>query len=76
MISEEGALIGKAAAERLVQLNCRVIEPGPTDVEFARIEHEYGFIFADDHRAFLAASLPVHQPRDDEPGVSHVWERP
>lgn len=32
--------------------------PGLTDAEFARIEDEFGFHFADDHRAFLAAGLP------------------
>ena len=76
MISAEGVLLGNAAAERLVQLNCCVIESGLTDAEFARIEREYGFVFADDHRAFLAVGLPVHEPRDDEPGVSYAWERP
>jgi hypothetical protein len=43
---------------------------------FARIEHEYGFEFADDHRAFLAAGLPVHEPREEEPGTTYAWERP
>jgi hypothetical protein len=53
-----------------------VIEAGLTEAEFARIEHEYGFEFADDHRAFLAAGLPVHEPREEEPGTSYAWERP
>ncbi|NYJ33968.1 hypothetical protein [Nocardiopsis aegyptia] len=47
-----------------------------TDTEFTRIEHEYGFEFADDHRAFLAAGLPVHEPREEEPGTSYAWARP
>ncbi|MGW0589813.1 hypothetical protein [Streptosporangium sp. NPDC002607] len=76
MISDEGALLGRQAAERLAQLDCCVIEPGLTNAEFARIEHEYGFAFADDHRAFLAAGLPVCEPREDEPGTSYAWERP
>jgi hypothetical protein len=32
--------------------------PGLTDAEFVRIEDEFGFHFADDHRAFLAVGLP------------------
>jgi hypothetical protein len=47
-----------------------------TDAEFARIEGEYGFEFADDHRAFLAEGLPLNTPLVAEPGVSHAWERP
>jgi len=34
------------------------VAPGLSDAEFARIEDEFGFHFADDHRAFLAAGLP------------------
>jgi hypothetical protein len=34
------------------------LSPGLTDAEFARIEDEFAFRFADDHRAFLAAGLP------------------
>jgi hypothetical protein len=34
------------------------LSPGLSDAEFARIEDEFGFRFADDHRAFLAAGLP------------------
>lgn len=53
-----------------------MIEAGLTEAEFTRIEHEYGFEFAGDHRAFLAAGLPVHEPREEEPGTSYAWERP
>ena len=35
------------------------IEPGLSDDEFARVEQALGFEFADDHRAFLRAGLPV-----------------
>ena len=51
--------VGSEAAARLAGLGTVAIEPGLTDDEFARIEHEFGFEFADDHRAFLAAGLPV-----------------
>ena len=33
--------------------------PGLTADELARIEEEFGFEFADDHRAFLGLALPV-----------------
>jgi hypothetical protein len=35
------------------------LTPGLSDTEFARIEDEFGFRFADDHRALLAAGLPT-----------------
>ena len=33
--------------------------PGLTEAEIAGVEHEFGFSFADDHRAFLAERLPT-----------------
>jgi hypothetical protein len=39
-----------------------------------RAEHE--FEFADDHRAFLAAGLPVNTPHMSEAGVFHTWDQP
>ncbi len=68
--------MGVVAARRLVELGCCEIAPGLTDAEFARIESEYGFEFADDHRAFLAAGVPVNSPFEPEPGVSYAWEQP
>ncbi|MCS7483326.1 hypothetical protein ACFFQW_37070 [Umezawaea endophytica] len=68
--------LGVVAARRLAELGCCVIAPGLTDAEFARIEGEHGFEFADDHRAFLAAGLPVNSPLEPEPGVSYAWEKP
>jgi hypothetical protein len=53
-----GAELGVEAARRLASVRRCTIAPGLLDVEFARVEHEYGFEFADDHRAFLAAGLP------------------
>ena len=35
-----------------------------TDAEIACIEQDYGFEFANDHRAFLAAGLPLNRPPD------------
>jgi hypothetical protein len=64
------------AARRLAELGCCEIAPGLTDAEFAGIEAEYGFEFADDHRSFLAAGLPVNSPFEPEPGVSYAWEKP
>ena len=44
-----GVRLGIDAAHRLAQLGCYEIEPGPTDAEFARIKHELGVTFADNH---------------------------
>lgn len=68
----EGFQLGARAAHRLAGLDCCVIESGLTEAEFARIEDRYGFEFADDHRAFLAAGLPVSQPREE----GQTWDDP
>lgn len=53
------------------------IDPGLTDAEFSRVEKEFGFHFADDHRAFLAAGLPVNtRPEPREPGVIYTHPEP
>ncbi|MFF3455263.1 hypothetical protein ACFYXH_13185 [Streptomyces sp. NPDC002730] len=72
MINSEGARLGAEAARRLAEADCCEIEPGLSDDEFHRIETTYGFRFADDHRAFLAAGLPVSQPPDE----AATWEKP
>jgi hypothetical protein len=74
--NEEPARLGTDAANQLAQLDCCEIAPGLTDAEFARIEAEFEFEFADDHRAFLAAGLPVNTPFKPEPGVYYTWEQP
>lgn len=53
------ARIGSDAAACLVAGGAVTLEDGLTDDEFARVEELFGFAFADDHRAFLAAGLPV-----------------
>ncbi|MET9224815.1 hypothetical protein [Lentzea sp. NPDC003310] len=73
---KSGGELGIAAARRLAELNCCEIAPGLTDAEFAAIEAEHGFEFADDHRAFLAAGLPVNTPFEPEEGVIHTWTQP
>jgi hypothetical protein len=60
VISGEGARLGEEAARRLVRTGRHEIGPGLTGAELTRIERDYGFEFADDHRAFLAAGLPVN----------------
>ncbi|GAB2753220.1 hypothetical protein [Streptomyces bullii] len=70
--AREQASLGAAAARRLTETGRYEFEPGLTDVEFARIEREFGFEFADDHRAFLAAGLPVNVPPED----GQTWDRP
>jgi hypothetical protein len=47
------------AAELLAASGRFRLGSGLTDGEFAGIEHEFGFTFAGDHRAFLAAGVPV-----------------
>jgi len=51
--------VGAAAADLLASYGRFSVRPGLTDHEFAVVEKEFGFSFADDHRAFLAAGLPV-----------------
>lgn len=72
VISNDGARLGAEAARRLAGTGLYEYEPGLTDAEFARVEREYGFEFADDHRAFLAAGLPVNVP----PEEGQAWARP
>ncbi|MDX3656690.1 hypothetical protein PV646_05165 [Streptomyces sp. ID05-26A] len=76
MTTGGGLSLGAAAARRLAELDCCDIAPGLTDAELARIEAEHGFEFADDHRAFLQAGLPVNTPYMSEAGVFHTWEQP
>ncbi|MDX3225556.1 hypothetical protein [Streptomyces sp. ME19-01-6] len=64
--------LGAEAAHLLAAAGCCEIEPGLSDVELRRIEEAYGFEFADDHRAFLAAGLPVSEP----PEEGATWENP
>jgi hypothetical protein len=59
MVGVGGAQLGTVAAARLAARGTVVIERGMSDDEFARVETDFGFEFADDHRAFLAAGLPV-----------------
>jgi hypothetical protein len=78
VIADEGTALGTEAARRLAELNQGgwTIEPGLTPAEFDRVESEFGFHFAADHRAFLAAGLPVTVPRPDPPGVISTWREP
>lgn len=52
------------SARRLQRQLPAEITPGLTDSEFDTIESRYNFRFADDHRTFLAAGLPVDEPGD------------
>jgi hypothetical protein len=78
VVMSAGEGLGAAAAARLARFDgreCR-IDPGLTDAEFARVEAEFGFEFADDHRAFLAAGLPLSIPYSDPPGVIRTYSAP
>lgn len=56
---DDGAAIGVEASRRLAALGPVTMAPGLTDDELERVEDEFGFEFADDHRSFLSAGLPV-----------------
>ncbi|MEV6517294.1 hypothetical protein ACFXA2_30530 [Micromonospora chalcea] len=60
----------------MAQLNLVDIQPGLTDAEFAGIERRFGFEFADDHRTFLAAGLPVWTPGHDDHSDRASWGWP
>jgi hypothetical protein len=47
------------AAELLAGSGRFPVTAGLTDDELTAVEHEFGFTFAPDHRAFLAAGLPT-----------------
>lgn len=72
MISNEGARLGEEAARRLARSGQYEIGPGLTDEEFARIERDHDLEFGDDHRAFLAAGLPLNGP----PEKGQAWRKP
>ncbi|MGW8760928.1 hypothetical protein ACWGN5_00345 [Streptomyces sp. NPDC055815] len=72
MIDADGAWLGAEAARRLAGADCCEIAPGLTEEEFGRIEATYGFEFSPEHRAFLAAGLPVVSP----PEEGETWEQP
>ncbi|WP_137235473.1 hypothetical protein [Streptomyces sp. BPSDS2] len=70
MTGDEGMRAGARAARRLAELGVCELGPGLSEAEFGRIEAEYGIVFADDHRGFLAAGLPVGRagrPEEDAP---------
>jgi hypothetical protein len=60
VVSSEAVRLGEEAARRLARAGQHETGPGLTDAEFTRIEQDYGFEFADDHRAFLTAGLPLN----------------
>ncbi|GAA1030355.1 hypothetical protein GCM10009557_22000 [Virgisporangium ochraceum] len=69
--------LGREAVRRLLSRSVCAIDPGLTDAELHRVEEEFGIRFADDHRAFLSAGLPVNTwPRRREPGVIHTHPEP
>lgn len=59
MVDSFGVKLGAKAARLLARLGRTMIGPGLTEQELAGIETRFGFAFADDHRAFLAAGLPT-----------------
>lgn len=76
VIETDGTRLGAQAARDLAACGQVEIGPGMTERELRRVEQEYGFEFADDHRAFLAAGLPVNTPVPEQEGVIHTYARP
>jgi hypothetical protein len=58
-VTDDPAALGAAAARLLADAGRFPIRPGLTGPELDAVETEFGFPFADDHRAFLAAGLPT-----------------
>jgi hypothetical protein len=56
----------------LAEADCCEIAPGLTEEEFSRIEATYELEFSPEHRAFLAAGLPVASP----PEEGATWQQP
>ncbi|MFH9606178.1 hypothetical protein [Streptomyces sp. NPDC017448] len=73
MIDFDGARLGAEAARRLVEADCCEIAPGLTEEEFSRIEATYEFEFSPEHRAFLAAGLPVASPPEEGATWQQAW---
>jgi hypothetical protein len=76
VINSDGVRLGEQAARDLARTGCCEIGPGLTEAEFARIEREYGFEFADDHRAFLEMGLPLNGPLPQTEGVIYTHAKP
>ncbi|MFG2894976.1 hypothetical protein [Streptomyces sp. NPDC048248] len=72
VIDNDGVRLGIQAAHRLALADCCEIEPGLSEAEFRRIEAAFGIEFSADHRAFLAAGLPVAEP----PEEGATWDQP
>jgi len=77
VIDSEGAFLGREAARRLAERRLVEIEPGLTAADLDHVERRFGFEFADDHRAFLAAGLPVGRGWPDwrDGGVEQLRDR-
>lgn len=72
-MSDEGQQIGAEAARRLARVGRIRLGPGLTDAEVDRVEREFGFAFAADHRAFLQAGLPLDDPDLVVPAEDSLW---
>lgn len=60
-----GTRIGVEASRRLATLGMATMTPGLTEDELARVENEFDFEFADDHRSFLSSAVPVGESWPD-----------
>ena len=76
MTLSAAARLGLEAARNLAATGQCTLGPGLTDAELTRVEKEYGFEFADDHRAFLAAGLPLNIELPRQEGVIYTHAQP
>jgi hypothetical protein len=77
LVTTTAKALGAEAARRLRHYGVCDIAPGLSGAELDRVEREFGFTFADDHRAFLAAGLPVNSGLPPpQPGVYTAHPEP
>jgi hypothetical protein len=72
-VIDSGAAVGVEASRRPARLGTVHIQPGLTDAELDGVECRFGFQFADDHRTFLAAGLPVFTAGRDDHADRASW---
>jgi hypothetical protein len=72
-VDTAGCRIGVEAAQLLAAFGGVRIGPGLTDAELDRAEREFGFAFAEDHRAFLRAGLPLDDLDAVVPDDYSLW---
>lgn len=68
--------LGLQAAHNLARTGLCTIGPGMSDAELSRVDQEYGFEFAADHRAFLSVGLPLSETEERDPAAYYAHDQP